>query len=186
MLGGQAPDETDSLEIWYLLDPDDRIIGMGGAGWLLAGDVLAGTCIYDHVAGHFTRKFLKDFLGRARRLKRATRQSYRCDSPDAKRLMEMRADLESPDVLRVTHRTLGACALPFPVHFREVPRPKARRLRCSSCNRLRGKREDVWLEPEDSVEPGETALVVHTICPDCRRRIGMRRQSSIFNVPVNE
>lgn len=182
LAAGQQPNETDAPEVWYLLDPDDRIIGVGGAGWAFAGGSVTGTSVYDHVAGHFSRKFLKEFLGRARRQSGLTRQCYRCDTPDAKRLMEMRVDQQSPDVLRVTHRTLGACALPFAVHFREVPRPRARHLRCSSCNRLRGKRHDVWLEPEDAVGSGETVLVVHTVCPDCRHQIGMRRQSLIFNI----
>lgn len=175
------PHEDAAPESWYVLDADDRITGIGGAGWPPGSDHYPGTRIYDHVAGHFTKRFLKDFLAQARS-RGATRQCYRCDSPTAKRLMEMSAVMEEGETLRVAHRMLGASALPFAVHFREVPRASARRLRCSSCNRLRGIRSAVWLEPEDELQAGETALVVHTVCPDCRSHIGMRRQSSIFRI----
>lgn len=179
---GQDTGEGGLPEIWYRLDPYDRVIDTGGAGWHLAGDNLKGTCLYDHVAGHFTKRFLKDFLRRARLARQLTRQCYRCDTPETKRLMEMCAVMESPDVLRVDHRTLGSRALMYPVHFREVPRPKARNLRCSGCNRLRCKGNETWREPDDAVKSGEAALVVHTVCPDCRRGIDLRRQSSVFRI----
>ena len=38
----------------------------------------------------------------------------------------------------------------------------------------------VWMEPEESTAAGETLLVMHTICPDCRMQVGMRRQGAIF------
>ena len=179
----------DAAEIWYLLDGDDRIVDVGGAwdevaakgGALhLAGEQLLGSSIYNHVAGHFTKKFLRAFLAQARLSDELTRQAYRCDSPAAKRLMEMRAVVEGLDRLRVSHVMLGERALPFAVHVREAPRAQARRLRCSSCNRLRLKDGQVWMEPEECLAAGETALVMHTICPDCRMQVGMRRQGAIF------
>jgi ribosomal protein L37AE/L43A len=173
---------TGGPDCWYRLDPGDHILDVGGAWDSGAAGRVAGTSIYDHVAGHFTRKFLKDFLRRARIAHTLVRQCYRCDSPDTKRLMEMRAEAEGDGVLRVNHALLGARALPFAVHVREVPRPIASRLRCSSCNRLRRKGADVWLEPEEATRPGETTLVVHTVCPECRKKIQLRRQASIFNL----
>jgi hypothetical protein len=171
---------AETADIWYRLDPDDRIIAIGGDNWASAGQGIVGSSVYDHVSGHFTRRFLKDFLGRARGGGALSRQCYRCDAPDAKRLMEMCAEMEDGRVLRVVHRELAVSALPFQVHVRDVPRTKARHLRCSSCNRLRGRKDVVWREPEDALKAGEMALVVHTICPDCRRGIDLRRQSSIF------
>lgn len=179
---GEGAGETRGPEIWYLLDVDDRIIAVGGGDWTSAGHAIVGSRIYDHVAGHFTRRFLKEFLDQARRGGVPPRQCYRCDTPDTKRLMEMSAEMQDGRVLRVAHRMLAASALPFQVHFKDVPRTKSRRLRCSTCNRLRGRNDEVWREPEDAVNAGEMALVVHTICPDCREGIDMRRQSSIFTI----
>lgn len=176
------PTETDAADIWYSLDSEDRIVAVGGAHWASAGGNIVGTSVYDHVSGHFTRRFLRDFLSRARQQPGLMRQCYRCDSPDAKRLMEMRTETEHGNLLRVIHRMLQTCALPFPVHVREVRRAAARHLRCSSCNRLRRKGDDVWREPDDAAKPDETVRVVHTVCPDCRRGIDMRRQSQIFRV----
>lgn len=180
MPGMEETGRAEASDIWYCLDADDRIIAVGGGHWTSAGRSVVGTSIYDHVSGHFTRRFLKEFLGRARTGGVSTRQCYRCDAPDAKRLMEMCAEMEDGRVLRVVHRGLAVSALPFQVQVREVPRTKARHLRCSSCNRLRGRNDDAWREPEDALEAGEMALVVHTICPECRRGIDMRRQSGIF------
>lgn len=181
---------TDESHIWYRLDRLDCIIGVGGCwdevatsggGPGVIGERVVGSRIYDHVSGHFTRKFLKEFLARARSSLVLTRQSYRCDTPHAKRLMEMRAEVESPDFLRVTHQTLDVQALPFPVHVRQAPRAEARRLRCSICNRLRPKGRPAWCEPEEIARPGETSLVVHTVCPDCREQISLRRQHGVFS-----
>lgn len=182
MPAGADAGESRDREIWYRLDVDDRIIAVGGDDWGAAGQAVIGSRIYDHVAGHFTRRFLREFLDRARRGGVPTRQCYRCDTPDTKRLMEMSAEMEDGRGLRVVHRMRAASALPFQVQFRDVPRTKSRRLRCSTCNRLRNRNDEVWREPEDAVKAGEMALVVHTICPDCRQGIDMRRQSSIFTI----
>lgn len=190
-MAAPAENETGDAQIWYLLDRDDRIIGLDGAwndtavqggGPKAVSERVMGTRIYDHVAGHFTKKFLREFLDRARCSGQLTRQSYRCDTPLRKRLMEMRAEVEPGDVLRVSHCMVGGSALPFAIPFRDVPRPQARHLRCSICNRLKGRGEHAWREPEDVASAGETLLVVHTVCPDCRGRIGRRRREAITPV----
>lgn len=182
-----AENETGGADIWYLLDRDDRIIGldgtwndvaMQGGGPKAVSERVMGTRIYDHVAGHFTKKFLREFLDRARCSGQLARQSYRCDTPLLKRLMEMRAEIEPGDLLRVSHCTVGASALPFAIPVRDVPRPQARHLRCSICNRLKARGEHDWREPEDAASAGETLLVVHTVCPDCRAGIGLRRRAA--------
>lgn len=182
MPAGGDSGEDEAAEIWYRLDLDDRIVAVGGDNWDSVGQAVVGTRVYDHVAGHFTRKFLRDFLSRARAAEGLTRQCYRCDSPGTKRLMEMRTEMEHGRGLRVVHRTLASCVLVFPVHVRDVQRASAQYLRCSSCNRMRGKGDDVWREPDEAVTPGGTALVVHTVCPDCRHGIDLRRQSRIFRI----
>jgi len=68
-----------------VLDGDDRIADVGGA-WdevaakggapHLAGEQLLGSSIYNYVAGHFTKKFLRASLAQAR-----------LSGPAAKRLM---------------------------------------------------------------------------------------------------
>jgi hypothetical protein len=178
-----AVSQPGDLEIWYRLDSQDRIVGTGGA-WIkiasdgsdrLAAERVIGTSIYVHVAGHFTRKFLQAFLSQARLSAGQARQTYRCDSPYLKRFVEMRAMPEGCDRLLVSHQTLDEQPLPFPIQVLQVSRQRASRLRCSICNRLRRKNDGVWREPEDSVHRGETALVIHTVCEDCRKSVSGRR-----------
>jgi hypothetical protein len=175
--------EPGDLEIWYRLDSQDRIVGTGGA-WIkiasdgsdrLAAERVIGTSIYVHVAGHFTRKFLQAFLAQARVSAGQVRQTYRCDSPDLKRFVEMRAMPEGCDRLLVSHQTVDEQPLPFRIQVLQVSRQRASRLRCSICNRLRRKSDGVWREPEDSVHRGDTALVIHTVCEECRRSVSGRR-----------
>jgi len=173
----------DDLEIWYRLDRHDRIVGTGGP-WIqsapagadgVATAQVLGSSIYDHVAGHFTRKFLKAFLGEARSSAGQARQTYRCDSPLLRRFVEMRATPEGEDRLLVSHQTIDEQPLPFPIQIMQASRQRASRLRCSLCNRLRRKSESVWQEPEDSLDRGQTALVIHTVCEDCRKSVGGRK-----------
>jgi hypothetical protein len=173
---------------WYRLDAEDRIVGVGGAwdafarengGDALAGDVLVGTRVYDHVVGHFTRRFLKDFLARARAAGGATRQSYRCDSPQAKRLMEMSAEACEAGTLCVSHKVIDERPLPFPVPMEDVTRRGVTGvLRCSNCNRVRGRgdSEKDWREPELAPKSGGPMRVIHTVCADCRKGISARER----------
>jgi hypothetical protein len=183
--GSRAASDEES---WYRLDADDRILAVGGnwdafarenGGEALVGGGLAGTRVYDHVAGHFTRRFLKDFLARARASGSATRQSYRCDAPHAKRLMEMRAEACEGGGLRVSHRLIDERPMRIPMPTQDVTRagiPGV--LRCGNCNRVRGAGSSgkEWREPDVAPATGGPMKVIHTVCVDCRNGISARER----------
>jgi hypothetical protein len=180
------PVEPTAGALWYCIDSAGRIVSVGGEwdasalsndGRALVGDSVVGTSIFDHVSGHFTRKFLREFFQRARAFGSEDRVSYRCDAPHAKQLMEMRAEAGDESLLRITHRTLGQVPTPFPIVVREAsPRALAHFLRCSLCNRLRRRAggEADWREAESFAAEAVPTPVIHTVCPDCRSGVSAR------------
>jgi len=170
--------ETATFDCFYLLDAEDRILDWGGPNWgkfaaenggdeLMTRDI-AGQPIYDHVAGHFTKKFLREFLSGAREGTGPTRRTYRCDSPRVKRLMEMSAHDAGAGALSVEHRLVAEAPLAVEVALIEsAPARAVDTLRCSICNRLRRSGGGDWREPDAYERAGEIR-VVHTVCHDCR------------------
>lgn len=169
----QAPPDPDLL-FFCRIDRTDRIVELGGAAGdsiesdgLRTGGVL-GSSLYSHVSGHFTRRFLQAFIAEARTAGTQPRRLYRCDSPQSRRLMEMRAVLASNGDLRLEHRLIQERDFDFPVRVQAaVRRGLAHYLRCSNCCHLRPIRGGVWREPEEYAGPDSATQVVHTICPSC-------------------
>lgn len=172
-------------DVWYRIDRHDRIIAFGGAwrsvpveeanGNAPAADVI-GTRIYEHVSGHFTRRFLREFFQQARRqTATAKRRTYRCDGPGQKVLVEMTAHADETGNILTTHRDVEIVTLPFNIDVVDVrSRRMASVLRCSMCNRLQSLKGGEWREPEEVVPPNVVTPVVHTVCPDCRQGIAAR------------
>jgi hypothetical protein len=161
-----------------LLDAEDRIRDWGGPNWLqfasengaseLAARNIAGQSIYDHVAGHFTKKFLREFLSGVRDGAGPTSRTYRCDSPKVKRLMEMRARKGERGYLSIEHKLVAEQPLAVEVTCEESPPARSvDTLRCSICNRLRRSGGGEWREPDEYERKGQVK-VVHTVCTDCR------------------
>lgn len=169
--------KTADYDCFYRLDDEDRILDWGGPNWnafarenggATGGRSLKGDLLYDHIVGHFTQRFLREFFAAARVAAAPLTRTYRCDSPRMKRLMEMRAQALGRGWLDVQHRLVAETPLPIEVAFREQPEGRrADYLRCSICNRLRRSNEDEWREPEEAGAKGELR-VVHTVCSDCR------------------
>lgn len=161
-----------AAEIWYRLDGSDLIEEVGGP-WSEpeSSPGILGRSIYDFVIGHFTRRFLREFLTEARRANLPRSRPYRCDIPNLKRLIEMRAIPMPAGHLLVEHRLLQIEPLPFDINFTSPRKSgEARYLRCSHCNRLRKRSSPVWNEPESGpdLNPEMPLAVIHTICADCR------------------
>lgn len=161
-----------AAEIYYKLDPDDHIEDVGGA-WSEpdSRDNVLGQSIYDYVIGHFTRKFLREFLTEARSANIPRSRPYRCDTPNLKRLIEMRAIPMAGGHLLLEHRLLQVAPLPFDIPFTSARKKgDAHYLRCSHCNRLRKRSTVLWIEPESGREfsPEFPLTVIHTICAECR------------------
>lgn len=178
--------ETDQQavgDVCYRIDRDDRIVAFGGSWRSLGestGDVPAagviGTRIYDHVSGHFTRRFLREFFEQARRqTASAKRKTYRCDGPGHKILVEMTARADEGGAIVTTHRDVEVVTLPFNIAFINVrSRRLATVLRCSMCNRLQSLQGGEWREPEEVARPDVATRVLHTVCSDCRQGVAAR------------
>ena len=177
-------DAEAAADTFYTLDADDRIVECGGPAWSafaaenggpeLASGKLEGQSIYAHVAGHFTKRFLREFFIAARAAEAPLSRPYRCDSPRVKRYMEMRAAAQDGGALRVEHRLIAETAMAVTVTPRELPEGgRADFSRCSICNRLRGSGAQGWREPDQTGVLG-LLRVVHTVCKDCRSGISAR------------
>lgn len=173
---------SDGPEVcFYTLDADDRIVDYGGPGWGAFADgngaprlgraELRGVSIYAHVAGHFTRRFLREFFLAGRAAKAPLTRVYRCDSPRLKRHMEMRACVEDNGRLRIEHRPVDEALMSVEITPTEWPiGGQADYARCSICNRLRRLGEQAWREPDEAGAVG-VQRVVHTVCKSCRSGI---------------
>jgi hypothetical protein len=170
-----------AVECFYTLGADDRIVDCGGPGWgdfarangapYLAAAGLRGDSIYDHVAGHFTQRFLREFFVAARAATRPLTRAYRCDSPRVKRQMEMCACVEPGKRLRVEHRLVSEMAMAVEVAPQELWRQsRVEFSRCSICNRLKRLGLGDWREPDEAGVAGPLR-VVHTVCQGCRSAI---------------
>jgi hypothetical protein len=174
-----------AFDLYYLLDVEDCIVEWDGPQWTpfaegneagAAGIAnFRGVRIYDQVAGHFTRRFLRAFFTMTRASDAPQIRCYRCDSPATKRLMEMRALAAGDGGLRVEHRLVAEMPALVEVACREAA--GARRgghLRCSICNRLRRRGAQEWRESDDGAVKAGPLRVVHTVCPDCRLGVAAR------------
>jgi hypothetical protein len=184
-------EETDAEavgDVWYRIDRHDRIFAFGGA-WRsgpvqeIAGAAPAagmiGTRIFDHVSGHFTRRFLREFFQQARQQTATVRRrTYRCDGPGQKVLVEMTAHADECGNILTTHRDVEIVALPFNIDVVGVrSRRMASVLRCSMCNRLQSLQGGDWQEPEKVALPNVSTRAVHTVCSDCRQGVAPRISS---------
>ena len=178
----EPPREPDCF---YRLDADDRITAWGGPQWACFarenGDSewgeanIGGRSIYDFVAGHFTKRFLREFFAGVRLGHAPTRRAYRCDSPSVKRLMEMEARPEAEGAMVVEHRLVEQRAMAHPVTTREQRAGHAARYhRCAMCNRLRAPNTTKWREPDETFDQETQVMVIHTVCADCRRGASAR------------
>ncbi len=173
MQASALPPTSESPPFYCRIDHSDCILELGGtaaeASSSATDAALIGTSLYAHVSGHFTRRFLQSFVAQARATGAQSRRIYRCDSPQSRRLMEMRAMPENDGRVRLEHRLLEQSDFDFPVELATATRRGlAHYLRCSNCCKLRPIRAGDWLEPEDYAARGSTAQVVHTICPTCQ------------------
>ena len=139
-----------------------------------------------------TRQLYDRLAQRARQLARALTVSYRCDSPDRRRFMEMRVRPLSDGGLEWASRSL-----------REEPRPAVdllaardrnadRLLRvCSWCKRIQAPEWAAepsaagdWLEVERimpllaDLRAGFYPALTHGVCPDCYERVMAEIQAS--------
>lgn len=92
------------------LDATDTIRETSGAwddfarvngGELLLRQHVVGTPLFDYVVGDATRMFVRVLFQLARERRDAVRRTYRCDSPELRRCMEMIVTPQSQCAIRV-------------------------------------------------------------------------------------
>lgn len=93
---------------------------------------------------------------------------YRCDSPELKRFMRIRVDVEEGGVLRIEHETVATEQRVVPVHIRYAAGSrKNTRQRCSICGRVN---DGGWQEPRpEHADESDGIIVIYTVCEDCKR-----------------
>lgn len=164
-------------QVYYVLDPQDRILWIGGE-WdefaLANGGSGAGsnrvlaTPLARHVAGETTRAALVRMIGAVRDAAAPLRIDYRCDSPKLLRRVQLTIQPMKEDRVLMVHDLRDARA------FEEALTPwhaeaSAAARKCSFCGavHLPGRG---WTFAEDLGAAHPTA-VDYAVCPGCAAQI---------------
>ncbi len=172
----------------YWLDRDDRIIRVSG-GWdafalendgeKAVSERVTGRKIFEFITGDITRMWMSAIIGLVRVSGGELERPYRCDTPYVRRYMRMRVCTEISGDLCLEHILLKKEKRSKPVFFVPVvsitKSPVERR--CSTCGKI--FRNGVWIEADsvpDLPADGNKIPVVYTICEECWKMAGGRRQ----------
>jgi hypothetical protein len=176
------PESETHYPVCYWVDISDVIVDIS-PGWDIFArqnnapelDVrrVVGRNLLDFISGDATKMYVRTLIQSVRLLRRPIIRTYRCDSPDTRREMEMRITLEGTGLIRWEHRILQEQTLCQRLDFKVVqtptpPTPKYV-VRCSVCNRL--KAPQGWSEPDYAPslpsEPDGKIPVIYGVCPEC-------------------
>lgn len=174
--------------IIYRVDAADRITSVNNAwdafatandGAAILSERVVGRHLFDFIGDASTRQLFLQMLTRIRSGK-SLRYSYRCDSPNCRRLMEMQIHrIDSVGAVEFQSVTLEAVSRE-PLHLpqadgADAAEPAKLQRVCGWCNRL-----DVdgrWMEIEDAVprlrlmEQSAAPMLTHGMCEDCVARM---------------
>lgn len=174
----------DAPTIVYLIDAEDRIVSVNGAwndfasendGTAVLAEHVVGRNLFDFITDTSTQHIYRQMLARIRG-GTDVQFSYRCDSPDCRRLMEMQ--VRGADA----HGGVEFRSITLEAHAREpqlLPQadgatemePASLQRACGWCNRL--DVNGTWMEIEDALprlglmEHPTAPMVTHGICADC-------------------
>jgi hypothetical protein len=182
-------EQTDPREFIHRIDSEGRISFVNDAwlafaaenGWTTTASQVVSSPLMQHIADAETRHIYRLLIHRTLEEGHRSRFLYRCDSPDYRRLMEMRISKRAPDqvefcsrVLRLEQRDAVDVLDPaFRNRSNEIVTV------CSWCKAFLA--DHAWLEVEQAVGRlgifVETALprISHGICPACSQL--MKRES---------
>lgn len=169
--------------IVYLVDGHDRIVSVGGpwdefalenSGDAATAQQVIGRGLFEFVTDPTTQHLYRQMLARAR-AGRDLRFTYRCDSPDTRRLMAMEMRLVDGAGV-VEFRSTPLQEQPrAPAHFPQADgatdEPEPMQRACGWCNRFEVDGE--WLEVEAAaqrlqlLERAAPPTVTHGMCEDC-------------------
>lgn len=177
-----------SDDLVYLLDADDRIVGVNDS-WSAfavanAGDpsllppAILGRPLWEQVADETTRQLYARLHERVRAGATPPPIRIRCDSPAERRLLEMTLVARPEGAIEVRTRAIRLEQRPtVPLLDRELRRSQRLLAICSWCGRIPSRGGGRWLEVEEALaalglfEGDELPRLSHGICEDCRKRI---------------
>lgn len=174
--------------IVYRVDAQDRIVSVNGAwnafasangGASVVSTRVLGRNLFEFIVDATTQQLYRQMLARIRS-GQDLQYSYRCDSPDRRRLMEMEMRLVDDDgsvefrSVPVEEHARAPLHLPQADGADEPPDTELQRS-CGWCNRLEVEGE--WLEIEEALpklgvmEQRSPATLTHGMCDDCLERM---------------
>ncbi len=174
----------DGEPVVYRIDAQDRITGVNaawdrfaaanGADFLADGRVLSRP-LWDFVSDSTTRHLYRQILEKVR-AGRAVSFPFRCDSPGARRFLEMRARAAGDGAVEFEVRTLALEERPAqPLLAPRADAAGGPLVMCGWCKRLPVSGR--WTEIEEAAaalslfETAVPPLLTHGMCPDCERRV---------------
>lgn len=162
----------------YELDNDDHIVSVNQV-WQdfalannapeLSYDQVIGQPLEHYISGNVTKNFWRNFLKKVRLSNSALHLNYRCDSPDLKRFMQIKAYRGSGDSLYFESTLLRSELRTVSIYFKSAKqRGLDTKVRCSFCNNILHKNN--WVEAESLVQNKSslTLDVIYGICPTCQ------------------
>jgi hypothetical protein len=170
--------------VTYHIDHDNRIVYLREEGWTsfarrnqgkgLEPESMIGESLSYSISDPITYRIYLTLIRAVRRSQRARNISFRCDSPDARRVMDMR-------IFPVMSDGVGfKCELVkleprSRLHLldHDTPRSRDRMAMCSWCKKVESVPFE-WIEAEVAErrllrDGGPLPEVVHKTCPTCAR-----------------
>lgn len=168
---------TSSVIYW--LNSSYEIIGVNAewdrfalcnGGDSILGHLVIGKPLFSFIIGDSTRMVVDNLLQRAQIPHQEVCRSYRCDSPDLRRYMEMRIIPEPSKTLRLEHKLIRQESVTPPIYYQYNPTSHRPYRRCSICNKVMYRQ--VWSEGSDLIhsfpQPAAHSIdVVYHVCPHC-------------------
>jgi hypothetical protein len=172
--GVSVSSRTDTVTIGYRIDQEDRVVWTSDSwssfananGWP-DSDVL-GTSLWDAVAGAETSLIWHELVARVRKGV-AINVPFRCDSPGARRYLELMVSPGAVGEIEFRSRTTEIVERD-PIALMSASYADDEAIRCCSwCKRFDARG---WVEVEEAVArlgllEHEARPVTHAMCPEC-------------------
>ena len=138
----------------------------------LSHDNVIGKPLLQYISGNITKRFWETFLEKVRLSDEVIHLNYRCDSPDLRRFMQIKAYRDGCDGLHFESTLLRTEPRSSSIYFkRSQQRSADTKVRCSFCNHILYKNH--WVEAESlvSAKHSVTLEVIYGICPKCQESL---------------
>lgn len=163
----------------YHIDADNRIVYVNDE-WdafaaenqaeNLSGREVLNFKIWKYIQGDEVKHVLNEIFKKVRETSKCLSFEYRCDSPELKRLLNMKVSLIEGGLVSIEN-TVREIESRKPVCVQKITRDSSFVKMCSWCKRMK---TDQWVELEEGIGSmgyltEETVpKITHTICPECK------------------